>query len=96
MTSCMVYGILNYDMFYIYIYFKIENKVIVNFMKWNIIVIEIVSSKEMTMYCTQRCNKSNLFLRIKYVLPNWHVLEHVLELVLMYFKKSMTFWNSIF
>ena len=62
MTSCMVYGILNYDMFYIYIYFKIENKVIVNFMKWNIMVIEIVTSKEMTMYCsTQRHNKSNLF-----------------------------------
>ena len=54
MTLCMVYGILNYDMFYIYIYFKIENKVIVNFMKWNSIVIEIVTSKEMTMYCTQR------------------------------------------
>ena len=61
MTSCMVYGILNYDMFYIYIYFKIENKVIVNFMKWNIMVIEIVTSKEMTMYCTKRHNKSNLF-----------------------------------
>ena len=61
MTSCMVYGILNYDMFYIYIYFKIENKVIVNFMKWNIMVIEIVTSKEMTMCSTKRHNKSNVF-----------------------------------
>ena len=59
-TLCMVYGILNHDMFYTYIYFKIENVLIINFMKWNIIVIEIVSSQEIAMYCTQWHNKSNL------------------------------------